>query len=82
MNKQTGGVVSAPPKNLRRRLSGKGLVKGNEILQNHKNTSFDNLKQFSVSYSTIWNDSYGKLEEIATHSQWEGSRKQKYKMSL
>ena len=36
-----------------RTLGHKGLVKHNEIIQDHKNTSFDTLKLFSDSYSTI-----------------------------
>ena len=31
-----------------------GLVKCNEIIKDHKNTSVDSLKPFSDSYSTIW----------------------------
>ena len=58
-----------------RTLSCKGLVKWNEIIKDHKNTSFDSLKPFSDSYSTIWDDLCGKFEQIATHSQWEGSHK-------
>ena len=53
--------------------------KSNEIIKNHKNTSFDSLKPFSASYSTIRDDSYGKLEGTATRSKQEGSRKQKNK---
>ena len=40
-----------------RTLNRKGLVRCNEIIQNDKNTSFDNLKPFSDSYSTIWDNS-------------------------
>ena len=52
-----------------RTLGHKGLVKHNEIIQDHKNTSFNSLKRFSDSYSTIWDDLCGKFEGIATRSQ-------------
>ena len=39
-----------------RTLSHKGLLKLNEIIKDHKNTSFDSLKQLSALYSTIWDD--------------------------
>ena len=73
------GTCFLPKKPCERTLGHKGLVKHNEVIQNHKNTSFDSLKPFPASYSTIWDDSCGKFQGIATHSQWEGSRKQKHK---
>lgn len=50
-------------------LCRKGLVKCIEIIQDHKHTRFDDLKPFSVSYCTIWDDSYGKFKGIAIRSQ-------------
>ena len=66
-------------KNCGRTLGHKGLVKHNETIKDHKNTSSDSLKPFSASYSTIWCYLCGKFDEIATHVQWEGSHKQKIK---
>ena len=61
-----------------RTLNPKGLVKWNEIIQHHKIESFDSLKPFSESYSTILDDSYSKIKRTATRSQWEGSHKHKF----
>ena len=72
-----GRVLCRTKKPCRWTLSRKGLVKYDEIIHNHKNTSFDSLKPLSDSYSTTWDDLCGKFQGIATHSQREGSCKQK-----
>ena len=64
-----GGVFGRQKKPCRRTLGHKEVAKHNEIIQDHKNTSFDSLKPFPDSYSTIWDDLCGKFEGIATHSQ-------------
>ena len=57
MFKISGDVLLPENKNTcGRTLSHKGLVKQNEIIQNHKNTSLDSIKSFSNSYSTNWDD--------------------------
>ena len=80
MFKICGDVFFAETKKHCGRILGhKGLVKCDEIIQNHKNARFASLEPFFVSYSTIWDDLCGKFEGIATRSQREGSRKQKIK---
>ena len=69
MLKKKWGHVFGRTKKSGQTLSRKRLVKCKEIMQNHKNTSLDGLKPFSVSYSIIWDDSYGQFKGIATHSQ-------------
>lgn len=76
MFKISGDVFLADKKSLcGRTLGHTGLVKHNENIKDHKNTNSDSLKPFSVSYSTILDDSCCKFEGIATCSPWEGSRK-------
>ena len=64
-----GRVFCQRKKPCGRTLGHKGLAKHNEVIQDHENASSDSLKPFSDSYSTIWPDSYGKINGIATRSQ-------------
>ena len=62
---KSGDVLFAGEKNSAGlHLATKGLTKHNEIIQNHQNTSFDSLKPFSDSYSTIWDDLCNNFESF------------------